>query len=226
MSCDKEPLPSAEFTVDYMFFSSGSMTRGAEVSYGGFYANYIEPKVLTPTKYSLTFINRDNAAVTNIAGKWSRQDMIKLPVGTYDVIGTSYPDIEDPGAPSDTVYLSFNTTVDVTEHMTSLNLNASYDSFLLLFNKSSYSSVRIKENLTKGTVEYVDVNAFDDTYAVFMTGLKWDNDIDAVSLVLTDTDGSTTSVDLSSVKFEKGNYYHFNDMSYMFNLPQMGNGTF
>jgi hypothetical protein len=110
--------------------------------------------------------------------------------------------------------------------MNSLNLPASYDSYLLLFNRSTYASVRIKESYAGGVVKYRDVNAYGDAYAVFMTDTGWNEKILSLDLELTDNDGSTTDVDLEKIDFQKGNYYHFNDMSYLFSIPQMNNGNF
>jgi hypothetical protein len=226
VSCSKETVGTVELDLDYSFFRSGSMTRSQEASYGAFYDEYIESKTLTPQTYDITFVNRENKAVTNVSGRWDDQGKIKLPVGTYDVIGTSYPMMDEIGAPSDTVYLSFTSAVEVTQDMNSLNLPASYDSYLLLFNSSTYASVRIKESYAGGVVKYRDVNAYGDAYAVFMTDTGWNEKILSLDLELTDNDGSTTDVDLEKIDFQKGNYYHFNDMSYLFSIPQMNNGNF
>ena len=115
--------------------------------------------------------------------------------------------------------------------MTSLNLNAIYDSYLLMFDKDNCKDIYyfndmelaggdnkvIKKNLKLANTHYV-LFIKDLAYGVY-------DDDDGHYIKITRNDGGQVTVDLDNVSFEKGKYYYFNDMTSSFNLPVMENGN-
>ncbi len=230
-SNDDEPYvpQEVEFTLDYTFIESGAMTRatGAEV-YNDFYEKYIETRQLTPTTYSLTFTNQETGAVATINGRWDKKDGIRLTEGVYEVTGTSTPIHKTlKGEPSDTVYLSFNETINITKDMPELLLHAHYDSYLLMFDgenaqelyyehyyDSGYANTPVKHNLYKAGA----------ILSIFIQDLKYRGDR-AHYIYLTRNDGHKITITLDKFPFEKGKFYYFNDMTNLFDIPKMESGN-
>jgi hypothetical protein len=118
-SCSKEDgiitPQEIEFTLDYTFAESGSMTRatGAE-AYGDFYNKYIKTKLLTPKTYSLTFKNSNGYDVLKVSGKWGDKNTVRLPSGNYTISGTSHPVVDKYQIiPSDSVYMRFEEDITI-----------------------------------------------------------------------------------------------------------------
>lgn len=218
-----------DLTLDYTFVESGSMTKATgESVYNDFYEKYIKSKQLTPTTYSLTFTNKETGAITRINGRWDKKDAIRLTEGVYEVIGTSVPIYKIlTGEPSDTAYLSFNETINITKDMSLLQLKANYDSFLLMFDAenvkeiyyehyydSNYANTHIKHNLYKA----------ESTLSLFIRDLKYRGD-KSHYIYLTRNDGLKITITLDKFPFEKGKYYYFNDMTNSFDIPKMESGN-
>ncbi len=230
-SNDVEPYvpQEVEFTLDYTFIKSGSMTRATdEEVYNDFYERYIKTRQLTPTTYSLTFTNQETGAVATINGRWDKKDGIRLTEGVYEVTGTSTPIHEKlKGEPSDTVYLSFNEAINIRKDMHQLLLHAHYDSYLLMFDgenaqelyyehyyNSSYANTHVKHNLYKA----------DPILSIFIRDLKYSGDKPHY-IYLTRNDGHKITITLDKFPFEKGKYYYFNDMTNSFDIPKMEPGN-
>lgn len=234
--CSKEGVEIAPeevaLTVNYSFAEGESMSRASSEVYASFYDSYIKNKNLAPTTYTLTFTNASTGAVSSMSGLWKNKDIIRLIEGEYIVSGVSAPiEPERKGCPSDTVYLAFNENIYISKDMTSLNLNAIYDSYLLMFDKDNCKDIYyfndmelaggdnkvIKKNLKLANTHYV-LFIKDLAYGVY-------DDDDGHYIKITRNDGGQVTVDLDNVSFEKGKYYYFNDMTSSFNLPVMENGN-
>lgn len=233
-SCDKEAevtVPQeANFTLDYTFTESGSMTRatGTEV-YGDFYDNYIKTKVLTPRTYHLEFQSiSNNTAILTIDGQWGTKGGIRLPEGEYYVVGYSRP-IETYAKnftylPSDTVYISFNEKVSINKEMTTLTLNAKYDSYLLLFDYGNMSKIE----LNIGEKQLSHDNACYWVFAKENSWTNWDNGFSFthyLSAKIVRKNGDNIDVEFGRLPLTPGKYYYFNDMTNTFDLPLMDSGN-
>ena len=230
-SCEKvaEDIPDVSQEVrlklNYTFSDSGSMTRsnGSE-AFVSFYDNYLKNKVLTPTRYDLIFKNIETGATARIIGDWNDEDGITLPVGEYIVSGTSNPRNHsaqlEPSSDyefiSDTVFLSFNEQVKLSAEQTSLSLNATHNSFLLLFDLKDVKKVNYS-----GLNDKV-LNTHNNIYTIFVNRLSTrSSDI----IEITKNDGKESTVSLDNIPFEKGKYYYFDDMTYSFSIPEMEEGN-
>ena len=229
-SCSEEEIyvpQEVAFTLDYTFAESGSMTRatGEEV-YSSFYDKYMKTKQLTPTTYSLTFTNKETGATATINGRWDKKDAIRLTEGAYEVTGTSAPLHKTrAGEPSDTAYLSFNETINIKKDMSSLVLQAQYDSYLLMFDADNVKDIYYyhTSNYTSGNIKRSLYEA-EFVRSIFIRDLKY-ADSNPHYIYLTRNDGQKTTITLDKFPFEKGKYYYFNDMTNSFDIPKMESGN-
>lgn len=227
-SNDDEPYvpQEVEFTLDYTFIESGAMTRatGADV-YNDFYEKYIETRQLTPTTYSLTFTNQETGAVATINGRWDKKDGIRLPEGTYNVIGASVPKEGDFKEWSDSVYLTFNETISLKKDDARLTLTAIYDSFLLMLDAENTTNVSCKctTGVTSSTKKGVPYD--DKLFWIFMQKTYYDSKSHDFYLLVTRNDGQKSTIELVDIPFEKGKFYYFNDMTNSFDIPKMESGN-
>ena len=228
-SCSKEEVDTTpkevEVKLDYTFAESGSMTRAGADMYGAFYDRYIKTKKLTPTTYKLTFTNKQTGTVAQINGLWNSQDGIRLVEGEYEVSGTSHPKEKRTslGYPSDSVYLAFNETVNISKDATVLTLNAKYDSYLLMFDKANYSSVTYEVFNTGGPKNLLESESL---LTLFIKDLKHGTTSSYDHYIyLTRSNGQKSEILLNNIPFEKGKYYYFNDMTNSFDIPPMDSGN-
>ena len=212
-----------DFTLDYTFVESGSMTRATgESVYNDFYEKYIKSKQLTPKTYSITFKNKTTGATATVNGIWGSKDGIRLVEGEYEVTGVSTPKatatttIDD--CVSDTAFLSFKETVNITKDMYYLTLTAKYNSYLLMFDSENSNSVYYNYNTYSK-----ELNLCDNVYALFIERLTYGNSSNIIAV--TRYNGTKTSVNLDNFPFEKGKYYYFNDMTNSFDIPKMESGN-
>ncbi len=226
-SCSSEEevyIPQeVDLTLSYSFAESGSMTKatGAEV-YNDFYENYIKSKQLTPKNYSLTFKNKATGTVATINGLWGNKDGVRLVEGEYEVTGKSFPITTESTSIaeciSDSVYLSFNESVNITKDMTSLNLTAKYDSYLLMLDSENYSKVYYELG------SYVkDLYKTNSLYYLFVERLSYGNNSNFLRLIR--KNGKKSVLVLEQFPFEKGKYYYFNDITNSFDIPPMESGN-
>ena len=228
-SCSNNAEPyvpqEVEFTLDYTFIESGSMTRasGSDV-YNEFYEKYIKTKLLTPTTYSLTFTNQETGATATINGRWDKKDGIRLPEGTYNVTGMSTPIEKEFKEWSDSVYIVFNETVLIKKDDTKLTLSAIYDSFLLMLDTENTTNVSCKCNDLSSSKEKLSHN--DKQFWVFMQNTYRNiQKYNWYYLVVSRKDGEASNIKLLDIPFEKGKYYYFNDMTNSFDIPKMESGN-
>ncbi len=228
-SCSNEEdvyIPQeVEFTLDYTFVESGSMTRatGADV-YNEFYEKYIKTKQLTPATYSLIFTNQETGATATINGMWDKKDGIRLPEGTYNVTGTSTPIENEYREWSDSVYIVFNETVSIKKDDTQLTLSAIYDSFLLMLDTENTKNVYCRCNGLTSSKEKLSHN--DKQFWVFMQNTCRNSQKNNwYYLVVKRNNGEASTIKLLDIPFEKGKYYYFNDMTNSFDIPKMESGS-
>lgn len=226
-----EPKEEVELKLDYTFAESGSMTRatGEEV-YTEFYDKYIKTKVLTPRNYTLTFTRVGiTGSIIEIKSAWNNNDCVRLPEGEYYVNGTSYP-IENyteiggiNDLPSDTVYLEFNETVKITKDMSTLVLNAKYNSFLMLFDTENTSKIElvISNNVVK------ELSKDSNCYWLFArTKYTYKNGVTSYfTSRITRNDNNAVDVVFGRLPMQFGKYYYFNDMTNSFDIPMMESGN-
>lgn len=226
-----EPKEEVEFKLDYTFSESGDMTRatGEEV-YTEFYDKYIKTKVLTPRNYTLTFTRVGiTGSIIEIKSAWDNNDCVRLPEGEYYVNGTSYP-IENyteiggiNDLPSDTVYLEFNETVKITKDMSTLVLNAKYNSFLMLFDTENTSKIElvISNNVVK------ELSKDSNCYWLFArTKYTYKNGVTSYfTSRITRNDNNAVDVVFGRLPMQFGKYYYFNDMTNSFDIPTMESGN-
>ena len=219
-SCEKttpmapqEPAPQeVEFTLNYSFAESGPMARSGAPVYNDFYEKYIKTKILTPDSYSLVFSN-ETEVVASFKGKWADMDMIKLPEGTYTVTGTSGSTDKN----RDLATLKFSQEVVISQSTTNIQLTATYNCILLLFDKTRIaeifywlgSSVEPQQNLYSQdeNIWYIFLQSSFPSSA----RIEYKRDI---------TDEATI-IFLAPLKFQLGYYYYFNDITGSFDVPPM-----
>lgn len=218
--------------LNYTLLESGNLSRAGSDVYNSFYNDYIKNKKLTPKTYSLTFTNTESGATASVSGLWQSNDAIRLVEGTYLVTGSSAPvEIERAGMPSDTVYLSFNENVNISKDMTSLILNAKYDSFLLLFDQGNCQEILYQNSmeLAGGSYQQIkkNLNLTGNLYTLFVRDFAYgvyDDDAGHYIKIKRD-DGGSVSIELDKIPFEKGKYYYFNNMTNSFDIPAMESGN-
>ena len=226
-SCEKEYIPQdVEFSIDYTFADSGSMTRtmGSDV-YTNFYDKYIKTRILTPKTFDLTFVNKKTGATAKVEGKWDSKDAIRLIEGEYEVSGVSYPQDKkrSEGYPSDSVYLTFNETIYLHKDSKSITLNAIYDSYLLMFDKENSSEI-IFETYNSGGAK--PLYESDSIFTLFIKDLSFGSTGTYTHYIyVTRKNGSKSEIILDDIPFEKGKYYYFNDMNNSFDIPKMESGN-
>lgn len=227
-----KPKEEVELKLDYTFAESGDMTRttGSEEIYTEFYDKYIKTKVLTPRNYTLTFTRVGiTGSIIEIKSAWNNNDCVRLPEGEYYVNGTSYP-IENyteiggiNDLPSDTVYLEFNETVKITKDMSTLVLNAKYNSFLMLFDTENTSKIElvISNNVVK------ELSKDSNCYWLFArTKSTYKNGVTSYfTSRITRNDNNAVDVVFGRLPMQFGKYYYFNDMTNSFDIPMMESGN-
>lgn len=216
-----------EFTLDYSFAESGSMTRatGSEI-YATFYDKYIKTKVLTPKTYSLTFKNKVTNAIATLKGYWGSKDGVRLPEGEYEVTGVSSPQL-NRNIPSDTVYIQFNETVNIKKDMENLNLTAIYDSYLLLFDSNNSTKCRFFHDINNSSQIRVDkeLSMTENGYYLFIRDFSYTSSTFDPLIYITRLDKQVSTINLDNIPFSKGKYYYFNDMTNSFDIPMMESGN-
>lgn len=208
------------FRIEYVFEANGgnAMTKANLNIYTEFYNDKIKTKELVPDDYDIVFHCTDNGMDYSFSGKWSQNDMITLLEGNYTVNGSTWATgkyIQEKAS------LKFTQNVQVSKDMESLILKADYDCFLLFFNKSNISSLKIN---TPSISDGVNVFSYKDNYYCFVNqpfssydvNLKFEGERD---------NGSSFSINVTNAKFEKSKYYFFNDINSSFEIPPMQEGN-
>ncbi|MBD5585338.1 MAG: hypothetical protein HDQ88_09670 [Clostridia bacterium] len=231
---ESEPSMEQEEVVihlDYSLMESGSMSRASEDVYSMFYDTYIKTKKITPRKYTLDFFSKKDTEkadqfIKEITGWWGSNDGVRLPVDTYYVKGTSVPVLSTPpGCACDSVWLSFDETIAISNETKTVTLNAKYDCFLLLFDAKNVSSIEAYYFDKVSEKRYL--NSTNDVYYLFVTKTKRDmfDSASRLEVQITRKSGSIIRIDLSKLSLEKGKYYYFNDVTNTFDIEPMEQGS-
>lgn len=206
-------------TLDYGFPESGSMTRAGSDLYNNFYEAYIKTKIVTPPTYSLKFKNKETGAIAEINGRWENKDGIKLLEGEYEVTGKS-ESTYDSTDKVDGMYLQFKEDVTIDKNTTVINLTATYDCYMLIFNTENITYI----DYSNSNPRHIALSKKDNIYYMFLQKLLWSSSYKNY-LRITRTDGSTSEVYLDNIPFEKGKYYYFDDINNSFDIPPMQAGN-
>lgn len=223
-SNEEDVLPQEKekvsFRIEYIFEANNgnAMSRANSDVYTEFYNDKIKSKQLIPDDYEITFHCVDNGLSYTFSGKWSRNDMITLLEGNYTVNGSTWA---SGRYMQEKASLKFIQNVSITKETESITLNADYDCFLLFFNKSNISSLKIN---TPSLSEGIDVFTYKDNYYCFVNqpftsyneSLKFEGERN---------NGSLFDINVTISNFEKGKYYFFNDVSGSFSIPPMEEGN-
>lgn len=212
-----EPKQEVEVTLDYTFVENGSMLKSGESVYTSFYNSYIKTKKLTPKTYELTFKNKEGAIVAVQRGYWDKKDGIRLPEGEYQITGTSAPTKNY----IDTVSIMFDEKVTIKKDQSSLVLTAKYDSYLLMFDTNTISSIEYRTSGI-GNNNYYSVSKTTDIYCMFLKSFLFTTNNYLRVKRITKYE---SNIYLDNLPFEKGKYYYFNDMTNSFNIPPMLSGN-
>lgn len=224
-TAQEEPtLPKSEVSIslDYSFVESGNMSRSGETVYQEFFDNYIKTKQLAPKNYSLTFVTEEGKQAQSVTGPWTGKSF-KLREGTYKVKGYSHPFFEDSNpyfnTASDSLFLNFDETVNISKTTSKLTLSAQYDCFLLLFSADNISQIIASFNNQPQKVGNV--------YCYFVNTASYNYGGTSSSLYLTilRKDGTKVVAQIGGLGFEKGKYYYFDDLTNTFNIDPMPNGN-
>lgn len=217
-----EPTPTPEevsVKLDYALFEQGSMSRSGESLYDSFYNSYIKTKQIAPKTYNLQFRNENGAVIAEMVGAWDNDDAIRLLEGKYRVSGDSEPKAASTigKVASDSLTLMFKEEVNISKATTTLTLKAQYDCFLLLFDASSISNIKIEKS-AYGSTECAKTED-NGLYYIFIT------DKTGLSLQIKRTNNALISIDLNTLAFEKGKYYYFSDLTNSFDIDPMESGN-
>lgn len=226
-ACNKnqpqEPPVEVEFSLDYHFTESGSMTKSGEEIYSDFYEKYVKTKQLAPKTFSLTFANKETGAVTKFVGSWDKKHTLRLLSGEYEVTGTSHPQMALKGFNVDSLYLCFDEVVHIGSETTGVNLTAQHDSWMLMFNKEGKNGVHLSDG-NQYNYEDADLKILDGIYYAFMNGLT-NPEYNESEITIDGAEGQSATIYLNRIPFEKGKYYYFNDTSNSFDIPPMESGN-
>lgn len=119
------------------------------------------------------------------------------------------------------MYLTFSEDITITKDLETLTLSAKYDSFLILFDITNTSKINLI-GLNNKTLSK-DNNCF---WVFFKEKSYYSNFTTSYySIELNRNNDETTQLFLSSIPFEIGKYYYFNDMTNSFDIPAMESGN-
>ena len=209
-----------DFTLDYTFVESVSMTRATgESVYNDFYESHILTKELTPKTYSLRFTNIETNAYAEFNGRWDCKDGVRLKEGKYIVTGNSTPKQKGINA-SDSVYLTFQDTVQIVKDMAQLTLKADYNAFLLMFDAENIKAIAYNPGDNNNSSFPLNKTE-ENIYYIFMTGVY----NQTTNIAIGRNNNLYSYIYLNKTPFEKGKYYYFNDMTNSFDIPKMESGN-
>lgn len=206
-------------TLGYTLPQSGSMTKGSADVYDAFYNAQIVTHNLTPDPYEISFLDKNNKPVATLAGKWSENALVRLPVGSYHVQGTS-----SGGSSWSDSYkkasLYFDEDITVNLMTTSIILHAQYDCFLLLFDAAGKSNAEwTKDGSWSASYDNGYLSKVDNLYYLFA------QEFGPNGFVRWYSNTTENKIMGAAFNFQKGCYYYFNDLTSTFDIPKMQQGT-
>lgn len=215
VSCSQteDVIQESTFQIDYGFTSENLMTRSAE--YDSFHEKYINGRLLTPDNYSLIFVGKTNKLIVRIDGHWKDKEFLTLPSDEYVVSGKSYPNIQKHKyvVCSDTVYLTFQDTIKITNSTKYIKLKANYDCSLFMLDNINTKSC----TLEYGFYSY-NLKNTESVYHVFVRSIVSGSGHD---IIRTFNDNSKQRITIDKLYSNYGSYYHFKDINGDYDLPPM-----
>lgn len=221
-SCQKNENIGAEqvsFTVNLLLTQSGDMSRATAAElYDDFYNEFIATRELVYKGYELYFYKND-VLVASFDGIWD-VDIITLPCGEYNLVGTSGIDSDYNNDNYLKTSLRFEQKVIISPSTTSIELMPIYDCYLLLFDASQFNYASYmkfsdgsdkKEFAKAGGVYYIFISSLLESYSNAHISYRT-------------KDGNYGSVRMTDFGFQKGKYYAFDIYSSSFTVPRMEQG--
>lgn len=222
VSCHKSEeneIKQVSFTVGLSLPESGDMSRAtASELYDDFYNDFIVTRDLVYAGYNLSFYKGDKL-VASFDGTWD-VDIITLPCGEYNLVGTSAIDSDYN---TDSYYktsLRFEQIVTISPSTTSIELLPIYDCYLLFFDASKFNNAWYAKSsdgagqrdfAQAGNIYYIFMNTLLDSYSNAHINYRT-------------KDGKNGKVKMSDFDFQKGKYYAFDIYSSSFTVPRMEQG--
>lgn len=238
ISCknEEEPQVPQEVTVslDYAFMESGSMSRAAEDAYNNFYETQIKTKKVCPKNFNLTFLTARGTTAMGSKGTWASNNAVRLLEGSYRVQGESSPkEVINKSQYTiqyacDSVYISFDATLDIVKTNPNITIPAKYNCSLILIPDENVTELKIigwtdyswNPKWNDGTTadREMKVGHMNGYYYCFV------NYKELLKMVYKTPSGLNT-INFGNVKLEKGKYYYFDPVTHSFDLPKMEAGN-
>jgi hypothetical protein len=133
--------------------------------------------------------------------------------------------------------MRFEEDITIKQDMSELVLNAIYDSYLLMFDKSNTKSVTLTGYYIRtgsNKSHSLQLPSNNNLYFAFINNDYFyyldekENcyySYDIKSITINRNDGSPVDINLNNLNFDLGKYYYFNDMTNSFNIPTMESGN-
>lgn len=207
-----------EFNIGYSF-SSGNMSRTSNADiYNAFFNNYIATRTLTPDNFKLVFTNNETGQKNEVNGQWSKNGLIRLTEGSYNVTGTSY-DYDNEYAKEKAV-LNFKHDVKIDRNTKNITLQATWGCPLLFFSTENTKKVVYKYDNYAFHEDVLKI--IDGYYYCFMKGLSTEKD---AQFIITRNGDDIVKVYSDKLNLDNGKYYFFDDVTSEFELSPMQPGN-
>lgn len=211
--------------LEYSIMQSGSLSRSSEDVYMEFYESCIKTKKLAPKNFELTFkTDAKDAEVKRIIGTWGDNEGVRLIEGSYKVSGNTSP--KKSTFAGDSLWLTFDETINIQKEQSRILLSANYDCFLLMFDTTDIESIYAYRRNNDAESSRFYLNSSNGIYYLFVhkTSILFDND-SRLMIKIERPSGTLITLDIDKLSFEKGKYYYFNDVTNTFNIDPMESGN-
>lgn len=193
-----------------------ALTKSNNDIYQIFYAGIVDGTLIAPS-YRLTFTEVNSGTVYEIDGDWLENNMVSLRQGTYSVSGTSTAKGENI---QEKCSITLDDTITIDAESTSIAISALYDCALLIFSDTSIDSI----SNFNGSTETPLFKYNDYFYAFINSTLYQDGKQENAFLTGTKTNGAGFKITTGNLNFEKGKYYIYDNISSIYDLPEMEPG--
>ncbi len=221
ISCEKENNGVVEEFVNIslaysLHYNTGnSMYDSRSVSnevFHSFYTSLTDGTLIAPT-FNLTFTEINNGWVFKVQGDWANKNIAALRPGTYHVTGSSTADGLNL---QEKCSITFDTQVEVDLTNDVILLPAIYDCALVIFTDTTVSNL----SNNNGVGEVTDFFNYNNNYYAFVrTALYEVSGRQDAFISGYHKTGKEFSISTSSLEFQKGKYYIYNNLTKDFQLP-------
>ena len=214
---EQQDAVSVYFLFNLSTKSGASMTKASEDKvFGKFYDKIISGDLVAES-YELTLTDTKTNNKYEFSGNWKDQDLITIPVGTYEVDGVS---TASGSYIQEKCSLKIGDQITVSSDSEMISLSASYDCYLLIFSSDEISEV-VNSHDGHGNDSFYSMNS----YKYAFVNEKIYSDSENAYIGVTYSDGTEYKCYTGSLKFKKGKYYVYSSISGGFSLPEMDNGS-